>query len=275
MKHYKTKYSQTALYILLLIAVFVVMGMTRRCNTAVPLPPVAQTSSSGDTLDIAVVYGPLSYYVYSDTLGGLNYDLLRKMAEETRRPVKLWPVAELQEALNSLQEGKYDMLASLPADVGIKEKFLTTRSVFLDRLVLIQLKDTLGNTNINSPLDLGNDTVFIENGSPAALRLDNLSDEIATRIPVKEVNLSEEYLCMKVATGEIPLAVVNEKTAQKMQQQYPRLSFDNPISFSQFQVWILPQKDTTLLKQTDVWLDSISATETYRHMLEKYELKVQ
>lgn len=272
MRTYKTKYKQTALYILLLIAVFAIMGMTRRCNTAIPLPPVTQADSSGDTLDIAVVYGPLSYYVYADTLGGLNYDLLRRMSEETGRPIKLWPVAELHEALTSLQQGKFDMLASLPADVEIKEKFLTTRSVFLDRLVLIQLKDSLGNIKINSPLDLGTDTVFIEIESPAALRLSNLSDEIATPIPVKEINLSEEYLCMKVATGEFPLAVVNEKTAKKMQQQYPSLSFDNPVSFSQFQVWLIPKNDTLLLQQTDKWLDSFLESENYRHLLENYEL---
>lgn len=272
MRNYKTKYTQTALYILLLIAVFVVMGMTRRCNTSNPLAPVNQSESSGDTLDVAIVYGPLSYYVYSDTLGGLNYDLLLRMSAETGRPLKLWPVAELHEALTSLQEGKYDVLASLPADVEIKEKFLTTKSVFLDRLVLLQLQDSSGKTKINSPLDLGNDTVFIEKESPAGLRLSNLSDEIATSIPVKEINLSEEYLCMKVATGEIPLAVVNEKTAKKLQQQYPMLSFDNPVSFSQFQVWLLPQKDTILLRQTDKWLDTFLKSQDYQQMVKKYEL---
>lgn len=272
MKNYKTKYTQTAIYILLLIVVFAVMGMTRRCNTAIPLPPVYEAQSTGDTLDIAVVYGPLSYYVYADTLGGLNYDLLRKMSEETGRPVKLWPVSELQGALSSLQSGKYDMLASLPSNIDVKEKFLTTRSVFLDRLVLIQNKDSEGRTKINSPLDLGRDTVFIEKGSPVALRLSNLSNEIATAIPVKELNLSEEYLCMKIATGDLPLAVVNEQTAKKMQQQYPQLSFDNPVSFTQFQVWLLPQSDTLLLQQTDLWLDSIVESEGYKQLVKKYEM---
>ena len=273
MRSYKTKYSQTALYILLLIAVFAVMGMTKRCNSALPLPPVSKASSSGDTLDIAIVYGPLSYYVYDDTLGGLNYDLIQTMSEATGRPVKLWPVAELHDALASLEKKRFDMLASLPADSAVKDRFLTTRSVFLDRLVLIQLKDSLGNIKISSPLDLGADTVFIEKESPAALRLANLSDETANPIPVKEINLSEEYLCMKVATGEFPLAVVNEKTAKKMQQQYPLLSYDNPVSFSQFQVWLLPKSDTILLRQTDAWLDTFLQSDDYNHLLKKYTIE--
>lgn len=272
MRTYKTKYTQTALYILLLIAAFVVMGMARRCGTSNSLPPISKGDSQGDTLDIAVLYGPLSYYIYDDTLGGLNYDLLKRMSQETGKPVKLWPVSDLHEALTSLENNKYDMLASLPADAGVKEKFLTTRSVFLDRLVLVQLKDTAGNVKIGSALDLGKDTVFIEKGSPAALRLSNLSEETAIPIPVSEVNLSEEYLCMKVATGEFPLAVVNEKTAQRMQHQYPDLSFENPVSFSQFQVWILPQKDTLLQKSTDAWLDTYLESPAYKALLSRYNL---
>ncbi len=270
MRNYKTKYKQTALYLLLLIGVFAVMGMTRRCNTALPLPALNKGESKGDTLDVAIVYGPLSYYLYGDTLGGLNYDLINRMSEETGRPVKLWPVTDLNEALEALQKNKFDMLASMPADAGVKEKFLTTKSVFLDRMVLIQLQDSLGETTVKSPLDLGADTVFIEKGSPAALRLSNLSDETANPIPVKEVSLSEEYLCMKVALGEFPLAVVNEKTAKKMKNQYPQLSYDNPVSFSQFQVWLIPRNDSILLTETDRWLDSCLKTDHYKELLNLY-----
>lgn len=272
MRSYKTKYTQTAIYILLLIAAFTVMGMTRRCTSASSLPSVVKGDSEGDTLDVAVVYGPLSYYVYADTLGGLNYDMLNEMARQTGLQIKLWPVAELHEALASLENRKFDILASLPADTDIKKRFLTSKSVFLDRLVLIQLKDSGGSVRINSPLDLGTDTVFIEKESPAALRLANLSEEIATQIPVKEVNLSEEYLCMKVATGEFPLAVVNEKTAKKMELQYPALSYENPVSFTQFQVWLMPDNDTILLKKVDKWLDSFLETEAYKELISRYNL---
>ena len=95
------------------------MGMTRRCNTALPLPALNKGESKGDTLDVAIVYGPLSYYLYGDTLGGLNYDLINRMSEETGRPVKLWPVTDLNEALEALQKNKFDMLASMPADAGV------------------------------------------------------------------------------------------------------------------------------------------------------------
>ncbi len=84
MRNFSTKYKQTALYILLLIGVLVLMGLARRCTPGGPLPQVLQGNSGGDTLDVGILYGPMSFYTYDDTLGGLNYDLLHIMDRDTR-----------------------------------------------------------------------------------------------------------------------------------------------------------------------------------------------
>ena len=158
---------------------------------------------------------PLSYYIYNDTLGGMNLDMLKEFERNTGKSLKFWPVVNLHDALRKLEKGTYDMLASLPSDNSVKNRFITSRGVFLDRLVLIQASDSSGYVKIKSALDLASDTVYIQQDSPAALRLENLSNEIGAHIEViKEKELSEEYLCMKVAKGEIGLAVVNENTAR-------------------------------------------------------------
>lgn len=271
MKPLKAKYGQLSLYVVLLVAVASIMAGAKRCNQSTPLPLITHGDSKGDTIDVAIVYGPLSYYLYDDTLGGLNYELLLKMGEDLDTPVKLWPVVSLHEALQRLENGTYDMLASLPLDNSVKQRFLTSKSVFLDRLVLVQLADSSGNVKVTSALDLGNDSIHIQKGSPAAARLDNLSDETGTRIPVKQEDaLSEEYLCMKVATGDFKLAVVNEKTASTMKKTYPRLAYDNPVSFTQFQIWALPRGDTARLAAVDRWLDSIQQTPYYKNLVKIY-----
>lgn len=271
MRHLKPKYGQTLLYIALLVVVIIMMAGTRRCSSANPLSAVVNGNSSGDTLDVAIVYGPMSYYVYGDTLGGLNYDLLRKMEADLHRPVRLWPIASLDDALRRLENGTYDIFASLPLDNSIKQRFEVTRSVYLDRLVLIQRADSSGHTRINSTLDFGNDTIYIQKDSPAVTRIANLSNETGISIPVNlSSDLSEEYLCMKVATGEIPLAVVNENTARRMQKQYPLLSYDNPVSFTQFQVWMLSPDSSSILPEIDGWLDSIQKSPSYKSITEKY-----
>lgn len=271
MRSLSTKYSQTVIYILLLIGALLLMGLVRRCGTPGPLPFVVKGDSRGDTLDVGILYGPMSFYTYDDTLGGFNYDLLNLMEKETGQPLRLWPVSSLSDALDRLQNGKFNMIASLPSDKSVKDRFLTTGSVFLDRLVLLQLADSTGNTSIRSVLDLGQDTIYIPKDSPAAARLENLSSEIDIEIPYIETDLSEEYLCMKVASGELPLSVVNEKVARIMHGSYPRLSYDNPISFTQFQVWLLNPTDSLLLRKVNWFLDSIISTPTYHNLLNRYQ----
>ena len=267
----KPKYLQTALYIFLIVGVVAAMTFTKRCSNTTPLPPVISGGSQGDTVDVAVIYGPMSYYMYGDTLGGVNLDLLNAYRTATGSKMKFWPVVNLHDALDKLDKGSFDILASLPADNSVKQRFQTTESVFLDRLVLVQLADSAGNTRIKSALDLAGDTITIQKDSPAASRLSNLSNEIGGEINVvKDEKLSEEYLCIKVAKGEIPLAVVNEKIAEKMKTKYPRLSYDNPVSFTQFQVWVLPKGDTLLLHDINGWLSDFLKTPAYRAIIEKY-----
>lgn len=267
----RPKYGQAAIYIVLLIAVFVAMSLTKRCTSSSLLPDIIQGDSAGDTIDVAILYGPTSYYLYEDTLGGINFDMLRIFEKETQTPVKFWPVVKLHDALSRLEAGTYDILASLPADNSVKQRFLTSKSVFLDRLVLIQLTDSAGNTAIKSALDLAKKTVYIPQDSPAAARITNLSHEIGDSIYMRtEPDLSEEYLCMMVASGKIPLAVVNEKIAINMQKKYPLLSFSNPVSFTQFQVWLMAPSDTALLKKADQWIENFQASKAYRQLIDKY-----
>lgn len=270
MRRYPTKYRQTAIYLVILISIILMMGFGRRCSRGLDLPQIIQGGSSGDTIDVAAIYGPMSYYLYDDTLGGLNHDLLMRMSRDLNKPLRLWAVSDLTSAIDGLEKGRYDILASLPSDSTVKSRFLTTRSIFLDRMVLIQLADSNGDLSIRSTLELGKDTVRIQRGSPVSARLTRLSAESGTPLSIKEEDLSEEYLCMKVASGEYPLAVVNEKTAEKMKSRYPRLSYDNPISLTQFQVWLLNRKDSVLLESIENWLDSFINSKEGKTLLERY-----
>ncbi len=271
MKRYLTKYRQTAVYALILLFILLLMGFGRRCSRGLDLLPVREGNSGGDTIDVAAIYGPMSYYIYEDTLGGLNHDLLLRMSRDLKTPVRLWAVSNLNSAIDGLEQGRYDILASLPSDSTVKSRFLTTRSIFLDRMVLILLSDSDGNVPVKSTLDLGNDTVRIQQGSPVGARLARLSAETGNQLRIKEEPLSEEYLCMKVASGDFPLAVVNEKTARKMKERYPRLSYDTPVSLTQFQVWLLNPHDSLLLQGIESWLDTFLNSDEGKTLIDRYQ----
>lgn len=265
------KYGQTALYVVLLIIIVAGMTMTRRCSHQSSLPTLIKGGSGGDTIDVAILYGPSSYYLYSDTLGGINYDMLRLFASQTSTPLKIWPVVNLHDALSRLENGSYTILASLPSDNSVKERFLTTQNVFLDKMVLVQTIDSTGQRRINSILDLAGDTVHIQRDSPAIMRLRRLSKEIGSDINLAlEEGMSEEYLCMAVATGKMKQAVVNERIARRMQKQYPNLNFEKPVSFTQFQVWLFSPEDSVLFNKTEQWLTDFKSTPDYRRLIGKY-----
>lgn len=215
----------------------------------------SSNSLRNDTINAAIVYGPNSYRLLisedgNDSIVGINYSLLKALEDKIGVKVQLNPVIDREDALLKLEEGKYDILASLPADNYLKQKYLTSKDVFLDRMVLIQKRNENGTLSIASALDLEGDTIHVEKGSAATRRLENLQKEIGGRIFIaEEAGMSEEYIAIKVGSGIWKYAVVNEKIAEEMKNQYPMLDYSTPISFTQFQVWVLPQGKDSLLKR--------------------------
>ena len=263
------KYKQTLFYFVLLCIIIMAMVMTRSCSQT-NIPQLRTGYSQGDTLDVGIIYGPLSYYVYGDTLGGLNLDLLNQFEKDTETPLMIWPIVNLSKAFGNLENKKFDIVASVPFDSWIKDNFAFTESLYFDRLVLVQLSKE-GKKNINSILELDGDTVFIPKNSPAINRINNLSNEIGGKISVFELeDLSEEYACIEVAAGNLKNAIVNEKIAKMMKEFYPDLNYESPISFTQFQVWIMQKNDTLLRNKINDWFNSYKSTTSYRQLLQRY-----
>lgn len=259
------------IYLLLLLSAIAMMFALKRCDNHELYPPVKIGASSGDTIDVAIIYSPMSYYLYDDTIGGFNYDLLRLYAGDCNKQIRFWPVVSLDDALNKLENRQFDILASLPIDQEFRNKFSYTNDIFLDRQVLIQRRNKHGKQSINSSLDLANETIHIEKDSPIEFRIRNLSREIGDTIhTVAHPELSGEYLFLKVVSGDFEYAVINEKTAIHLADKYPDISADTPISFTQFQAWLTNHNDSTLIMSLNNWIDSIKATPTYNQILTRY-----
>ena len=249
---------QIAVYGLLLIIVIIAMFGLRHMSKG--LPATVNTAKE-DTIHAAIVYGPNSYRVLTsedgnDSIIGINYHLLKGLEKELGVKVALYPVIDRENAMEKVRTGTYDILASLPADLYLKDTYLTTRDIYLDRMVLLQKRNKNGTLSARSSLDLDGDTIHVEKGSAAKRRLENLQKEIGGTINiVEEPKLSEEYLAMKVANGVWKYTVINEKTAELMKEQYPDLDYSTPVSFTQFQLWIMPQGRDSLLNLVNAYLE--------------------
>ena len=265
-----SKYLQIAAYVMLAAIFVFIISIAKDCSR---LPYVAKEGQSdGDTLDIALIYGPQSYYLYADSLDGINRRVAEAFEKHSGMPVKLWPITEPADGLLRLGNGYFDILASLPLDNTIKERFPVSESIFLDRLVLVQLADSItGKTIINSSLDLDGKKICVPMGSSAINRLKNLTEEIGGHIEIEEIpEMSDELLCLQVASGETPLAVVNESVAKTLAKTYPNLSYDSSISFTQFQVWVFNPADTIVYEKFNTWFDTFKSSETFKNILDSF-----
>lgn len=261
------------LYILLLVATLVVMASLRTCGED-DLKGGGRQYEKGDTITVAIIYSPLSYYTYNDTLGGLNYDMLRRMSKDLNRPVKFVPVVSIDRSLKSLRDGGCDLFASLPVTAEMKHDYLFTEGVYTDRQVLIQRKLPDGSLRAKSVLDLADDTIHIEKNSAARERLENMAQEIGAEVVItSHEDLSDEYLFLKVLNGDFRYAVINGKMAAKMIEKHPEVSADTQIGFTQFQAWLTRRRDVKLLETVDKWLSDFKQTEEYEELLRRYSSK--
>ncbi len=261
-----------SLYLGLLLAAFITMWLIRTCSIPSPFSKAGTKPSGGDTLDVAIDYGPMSLFTYDDTLGGFNYDMIRGMATANGLKVKFHPVTTPGSSIEGLENGLYDIVVSdIAATAEASENVVFTEPVYLDKQVLVQKKDSLGNTEVSSQLDLAGREVWVTSGSPSAMRLRNLSAEIGDTIFVKEdPDYGSEQLVMMVAVGDIPLAVVNEKTALRLAGEYPGIDVSTAISFTQFQTWALRKKEMELTDSVNSMIKRYKQTDGYKDLLRRY-----
>lgn len=264
MKRLKTKTMQPIVYIALLLGVLALMFSMRHCSRQ----PFEALPSPADTINVGVLYGPLSYYIYADTLGGLNYDLLRAFSRDTHTPLKIHPMASLRQAMAALESGKLQILASVAADNELRSRMLLSESLFLDRHILVR-SATSG--IVKSVLDMAGDSVHLDAGCAASFPLRNIQRAIGDTIFVIEhTDLSAESLVRKVAGAEIRMAMISEATLRPMLEQNPDICAQTDISFTLFQSWGIEPGNETILNKIDKWASTFIRSKAYTELLRRY-----
>lgn len=255
----------------LLVMAVGVMIMARTCTREFPPSRSDFFPASGDTLNIAIDYSPMSLYRYDDTLGGFNYDLVRMVGDSLRRPLKFHPIVSLAKAVEGLSAGRYDIIvAPTPVTASYRSRYRFTEPVYVDRQVLVTL-----DTTMTSQLNLAGQHIRVMAGLPVADRLANLSREIGESIYVELDSVNgPEQLFILAASGEIPMAVVDLHTARLMTSRYPAIDLSTAVSFNQFQSWImLPDSADATAPAIDSTLRIIKQSPLYPALLRRYGLE--
>ena len=219
-------------------------------------------------LRLVTEYNQSGYYVAGDTIEGFQYELSQAIAQLSGLEIQIFLEMSLAESFDMLEENNCDAVArNIPITSEIKEKYLFTEPIVLDKQVLIQRTEAANNglKPIRNQLDLAGKTLYIPKDSPAQLRLQNLGHEIGDTIYVIEDELySGEQLAIMVAKGDIDYAVCDQQTAVLSQKQLP------DISFTQLQSWAVRKDSPILLDSLNSWLEQIRKNGTFDKIYKKY-----
>lgn len=220
-------------------------------------------------------YNSISFHSSSeDSIEGFHYELLKAFTTDKGLKLKIYPIMSLEERLQGIQNGQYDVLANnVLITTERTDSLLLTQPILLSKQVLIQrkAKDKNDSLYIKSQLDLAHKTLHIVQGSPYRHRIENLSNEIGDTIYIKEVEkYGPEQIISMVAYGDIDYAVCDENIAQSLICDFPQLDISTPISFTQFYAWGVNKQSSALLDTLNLWLENYKQTQAFKKLKQKY-----
>lgn len=271
----KSKKLLIAYVVLLIVAITTMVQLWRFKNTPkeIHLRDYPEIKQEG-ILRVVTEYNQSGYYIAGDTIEGFQYELSQAIAKISGLEVQTHLVMSLTESFAMLSENQCDVIArNIPITSEIKEDFLFTEPIVLNKQVLVQRTEKTNNgiKPIRNQLDLAQKTLYIPKDSPALLRLQNLGHEIGDTIFVKEDEVySSEQLAIMVAKGDIDYAVCDQQIARLSKGQLPEIDIDTDISFTQLQSWAVRKSSPILLDSLNSWLTQIRESGLYDEIYKRY-----
>lgn len=226
-----------------------------------------------DTLRVATLYSPLSYFLYRGEPMGIDYTLVDSLTRQKGMVLDLSVARSLTEAVAMLDSGKVDVIAyPVPITEHYKKYVLACGPENLTSQVLVQPKMN-GQVPVTDITQLVGMEVYVEKDSKYLRRMQNLNDELGGGIIIKEVDadsLITEDLLQMVSDGKISMTVVDSDIARLNQTYYPDLDIAVPVSFEQRSAWAVAPDKKWLADSIDSWFASSSSQEIDSDLLKRY-----
>lgn len=260
------------LYVIILIAAMFAMVWLHK-NMQQSVRDYNEIKAEG-ILRLVTEYNSTGYFVAGDTIEGFQYELSRAIADISGLEVQLFLEMSLAESFSGLKKQTYDVVArNIPITTELKEEFLFTEPVVLDKQVLVQRKANANDSipPVRNQLDLAGKKLHIPEHSPALLRIQNLQHEIGDTIyVVEDDHYSAEQLIIMVAKKDIDYAVCDQQTALLAQKRLPEIDVATDISFTQLQSWAVRKEATELLDSLNYWIRCIRDSGRYDEIYKRY-----
>ncbi|MDE6266694.1 MAG: transporter substrate-binding domain-containing protein [Muribaculaceae bacterium] len=226
-----------------------------------------------DTLRVATLYSPLSYFIYRDDEMGYDYSLIKSFADDKGMVLDIVVAPGMERMIAMVDSGLVDVAAyEIPVTAEYKKRVLACGPENYTSQVLVQPKKK-GKPLIKDVTDLVGKDVWVERNSKYQYRLENLNEELGGGINIHTVDkdtLITEDLIEMVSKGTIPLTIVDSDIARINQTYYKGLDTKLELSFKQRQAWAVAPGNKWLADSIDAWLETEKSQKRNEQLLKRY-----
>ena len=247
------------------VCMFAVMNCGRTDGTSDP------HGAHIDTLRVVTLYGPTSYFDYRGEEMGIDYENVRRFADEEGMVVEIRALTNINELIGALKSGEAHLAAyPVPIIAEYKEEVEYCGPVEVSRQLLVQ-RNT--GERVEDVTQLVGKEVYVEKDSKYFYRLRNLNEELGGGIDVKYFDsdtIVAEDLLRKVALGEIDYAVVDSQTAFLYGTENRGLDLGLPLSSDQAGSWAVAPGLDSLAAKINRWENQTHSSDAVKEIYKRY-----
>lgn len=225
-----------------------------------------------DTLRVATLYSPMSYFSYRDEEMGYDYTLIKQFAEDKGLVLDLKVAPSMTKMIDMLNDGSVDILAYEVPVTAEYNTIIPTGPENLTTQVLVQPRNA-GDSLITDVTQLVGRHVYVERNSKYQYRLENLNEELGGGINIHIVDMDTiitENLIDMVSDGKIPLTIIDSNIAKINKTYYPKLNVSLELSFPQRQAWGVSKNKPWLADTINNWFKSDKIKGIDSSLLKRY-----
>ncbi|MCH5228458.1 MAG: transglycosylase SLT domain-containing protein [Muribaculaceae bacterium] len=207
-----------------------------------------------DTLKVVTLYGPTSYFNYRGEEMGIDYENVRRFAEDEGMILEIHTVNNIQELISALRLGEAHLAAyPVPSISEYNTEIIHSGHKEISNQVLVQRKTS---EKIKDVTELIDKTVTVEKDSKYFYRLINLDEELGGGINIVTLyndTITAEDLLQMVNKGELDYTVIDSQLAGIYKGAFPTLDFSLPLSADQAASWAVAPGLDSLAAKIDRW----------------------
>lgn len=256
----------TYIFVLSLLVIFAACNNSGKQNTPRDLAEIIQS----DTLVVATLYGPISYFNYKESEMGYEYEFVKLLCKELNVGLKLRVAPNLALLLDMLENSEVDLVAyRVPYTEENKSKIEFTKREYISNQVLVQCKSDKMVTDV---LQLSGKQINVVPNSIYSKRINFLNDEIGGGIDIiySSDTSKVEDLIADVAHHRISYTFAEKDIARLNKTYFGNINYSLDVSFPQRAAWCVSKKSPDLLSYVNEWVKKTSKNSKYTAIYNKY-----